>query len=182
MFERRFYQPRFADLPGWRQGYGPGGWFLVGLAFSVLTAAIWLSLRRDRLFDAHGQPAVGHVMELDPISDEHGGGAYVTYRFWVGDDPQRYSHTGEFTGWETPARVSESMVSGAVVRRTIPVKYMPGNPWVNRPDDPTPPGSRSRWGLAIPATTAAVGWVLCAVTSVRWLKRDYTRGATTPSA
>ena len=149
----------------------------IALTFSVLAGATTVSDRRERLLDTRGRPAVGHVMKIDPISDENGGGAYVTYRFWVEGDPQRYSHTGTFTGWETPARVSASMVSGAVVRRTVPVRYDPSDPWVNRVEDP----DRTYGGRVVTALVAAgagAGWLLFAATlAVRLRRRRHRNGA-----
>jgi hypothetical protein len=159
------------NAPGRVRAYGPGGWFLVGLVFSALTGAGVVSLRRDRLLDTSGQPAVGHVMKLDPVSSENGGGAEVTYRFWIDGDNTRYSHTGRFTGRETPARISETMISGAVARQTIPVEYLPSNPWVNRPDDPGRSTRVATFDLLIPALTATLGWVMCAAGVVKWLRR-----------
>jgi hypothetical protein len=150
----------------------------VGLAFSVLTGAGIVSLRRDRLLDTYGQPAVGHVMKLDPINSRNGRGAYVTYRFWIDGDNTRYSHTGTFTGQESSARVSQSMVSGAVVRKTIPVRYLPSDPRVNRPDDPDPNATGfTAFYLAISAVTALLGWVMCVVASVRWARAKRRGGA-----
>src|SRR4051812_12471104 len=109
-------------------------------------------------------------MKLDPVSSDNGGGAMVTYRFWGDGDPQKYSHTRRVTREETPARVSESMVSAAVYRKTIRVKYLPSNPWVNRPDDPE---RETGWSyVVIAAVTAALGWVLCVVEVVKWRRRQ----------
>ena len=166
------YKLRLHDSPARPWPYGAGGWFLVGLVFSALAGAGAYSLRRDRVLDAYGQPAVGHVMKLDPVLDKNGGGALVTYRFWVDGDPQRYSHTGTFTGRETPARVSELMVGGALARKTIPVQYLPGNPWINRPADPDreSAGYVAALTVIIPALTAALGWVMCAAGVVKWAR------------
>ena len=60
-------------------------------------------------------------------------------------------------------------MSGAAVRRTIPVQYLPNDPWVNRPVDPDRDvGTISGFSMVVSGVSAALGWAMCAAGVVRW--------------
>ena len=152
---------------------------LVLLAWSAAAWAAGEFLFRVVVLNYAGRDTAAEVTE---VSEGHRGGWKIGYRFAAGDPPRPYTHTDIVSYAESKTPVSEERVEASKRSGTVPVRYWPRDPRINRPADASPVET----DLWCPAVGFALTLVMCLFGVVGvyddWVKRRRARSAVSRAA